>query len=79
MDAKKPDDWLDDEPNTIADPGLCFMLHARTYRITNPHIDASKPEEWDDEEDGDYIAPTIPNPKCDAVSGCGEWKRCVVN
>ena len=44
----------------------------------NAHIDASKPEEWDDEEDGDYIPPTIPNPKCDAVSGCGEWKRYVL-
>jgi len=57
MDATKPDDWLEDEPQTILDP------------------DASKPEEWDDEEDGDYIPPTIPNPKCEAVSGCGQWKR----
>ena len=39
--------------------------------------DAEKPEEWDDEEDGDWIAPTIRNPKCDDAPGCGEWKRYV--
>jgi len=41
--------------------------------ISDP--DAEKPEEWDDEEDGDWIAPTIPNPKCADAPGCGEWKR----
>lgn len=39
--------------------------------------DATKPEEWDDEEDGDWIAPTVPNPKCADAAGCGEWKRFV--
>jgi hypothetical protein len=29
----------------------------------------------DDEEDGDWLAPTIPNPKCADVSGCGTWTR----
>ena len=38
-------------------------------------LDAEKPEEWDDEEDGDWIAPTIRNPKCEEAPGCGEWKR----
>ena len=38
-------------------------------------VDAEKPEEWDDEEDGDWIAPTVRNPKCDEAPGCGEWKR----
>lgn len=37
--------------------------------------DAEKPEEWDDEEDGEWIAPTVRNPKCDEAPGCGEWKR----
>jgi hypothetical protein len=37
--------------------------------------DAEKPEEWDDEEDGDWIAPTVHNPKCEEAPGCGEWKR----
>lgn len=40
-------------------------------------LDAEKPEEWDDEEDGDWIAPTVHNPKCDEAPGCGEWKRYV--
>ena len=39
------------------------------------YVDATKPEEWDDEEDGDWIAPTISNPKCADAAGCGEWKR----
>lgn len=39
--------------------------------------DAEKPEEWDDEEDGDWIAPTVRNPKCEEAPGCGEWKRYV--
>ena len=33
----------------------------------------TKPEDWDDEEDGDWTAPSIPNPKCAEVSGCGKW------
>ena len=37
--------------------------------------DAKKPEDWDDEEDGDWEAPSIPNPKCKDAPGCGEWKR----
>lgn len=40
-----------------------------------PDPDAPKPEEWDDEEDGDWIAPTVTNPKCEEAPGCGEWKR----
>ena len=31
--------------------------------------------DWDDEEDGDWVAPTVPNPKCDDVSGCGKWEK----
>lgn len=42
-------------------------------------LDAEKPEEWDDEEDGDWIAPTVRNSKCDDAPGCGEWKRYVVS
>lgn len=40
--------------------------------------DATKPEEWDDEEDGDWVAPTVANPKCAEAPGCGEWKRYVI-
>jgi hypothetical protein len=39
--------------------------------------DATKPEEWDDQEDGEWIAPTVSNPKCADAPGCGEWKRFV--
>ena len=49
------------------------------YVASNSELfaDSEKPEEWDDEEDGDWIAPTIRNPKCDEAPGCGEWKRYV--
>ena len=40
-----------------------------------PDPEAEKPEDWDDEEDGDWIPPTVPNPKCEEVSGCGKWER----
>jgi hypothetical protein len=36
---------------------------------TIPDPEASKPEDWDDEDDGEWEAPTIPNPKYK-----GEWK-----
>lgn len=38
-------------------------------------VDAEKPEEWDDEEDGEWIAPTVRNSKCEEAPGCGTWKR----
>ena len=38
-----------------------------------PDPEAEKPEEWDDEEDGDWIAPAVPNPKCEEAPGCGPW------
>lgn len=34
---------------------------------------ASKPVYWDDEEDGEWIAPDIPNPECVGLPGCGKW------
>ena len=40
-----------------------------------PDPEAEKPEDWDDEEDGDWIPPMVPNPKCEEVSGCGKWER----
>jgi calnexin len=46
---------------------------------TIPDPEAEKPEDWDDEEDGDWVAPTVPNPKCDEVSGCGKWEKPTVN
>lgn len=43
--------------------------------MTIPDPEAEKPEDWDDEEDGDWVAPTVPNPKCDDASGCGKWEK----
>ncbi|KAF8633545.1 hypothetical protein AX15_001348 [Amanita polypyramis BW_CC] len=75
-DAKKPDDWDEDAPYEILDTDAKKpddWLEDELKTIPDP--DATKPEEWDDEEDGEYIPPTISNPKCASVSGCGEWKR----
>jgi hypothetical protein len=44
--------------------------------ITVPE-DATKPEEWDDQEDGEWIAPTVANPKCIDAAGCGKWQKFV--
>lgn len=40
-----------------------------------PDPEAVKPEEWDDEEDGEWVAPLVPNPKCEEAPGCGPWTR----
>ena len=59
-------------------PTQVWLLHSfEQEQSLTPDKDAEKPEEWDDEEDGDWIAPTIRNPKCEEAPGCGEWKRCV--
>ncbi|KIY52661.1 calnexin [Fistulina hepatica ATCC 64428] len=75
-EATKPDDWDEDAPYEIVDEEVEMpedWLVDEPLDIPDP--DAQKPEEWDDDEDGDWIALTVPNPKCAAVSGCGEWKR----
>ncbi|XP_015690140.2 calreticulin-like [Oryza brachyantha] len=67
-EAKKPEDW--DDKEYIPDPE-----HKKPEgyddipnEITDP--DATKPEDWDDEEDGEWTAPTIPNPEYK-----GPWKQ----
>ncbi|KAH8110606.1 Calreticulin family-domain-containing protein [Phellopilus nigrolimitatus] len=75
-EAKKPADWDEDAPYEIEDTEAekpKGWLEDEPESIPDP--DAEKPEEWDDEEDGDWIAPTIRNPKCDEAPGCGVWKR----
>ena len=42
--------------------------------LTIPDPEAEKPEDWDEEEDGDWIPPQVPNPKCEEASGCGNWE-----
>ncbi|XP_042457520.1 calreticulin-like [Zingiber officinale] len=67
-DAKKPEDW--DDKQYIPDPedkkpeGYDDILK----EITDP--DAKKPEDWNEEEDGEWTAPTIPNPEYK-----GPWKQ----
>lgn len=73
-EATKPDDWDEDAPLMIVDTEAVKpedWLDNEPLEIADP--DAEKPEEWDDEEDGDWIAATVPNPKCQEASGCGEW------
>ena len=66
-EAKKPEDWEDKEyipdPEDTKPEGYDDI----PKEITDP--DAKKPEDWDDEEDGEWTAPTIPNPEYK-----GEWK-----
>ncbi|KAM1038648.1 hypothetical protein ACFX13_034039 [Malus domestica] len=66
-EAKKPEDWEDKEyipdPEDVKPEGYDDI----PKEITDP--DAKKPEDWDDEEDGEWTAPTIPNPEYK-----GEWK-----
>jgi hypothetical protein len=79
-EATKPEGWLDDEPLTIPDPGQFLRVFFRKICLTLLFFlsDAEKPEEWDDEEDGDWVAPTVSNPKCVDAPGCGEWKPYVL-
>lgn len=75
-DATKPDDWDEDAPYQIPDETATQpddWLSDEPEMIPDP--ESTKPEEWDDEEDGDWIAPSIKNPKCEQASGCGPWKR----
>jgi calreticulin len=59
-DQSKPDDWVDeamiDDPEDVKPEGYDDILPT----IVDP--DATKPEDWDDEDDGEWEAPTIPNP-----------------
>lgn len=65
--AKKPEDWDDkefiDDPEDKKPEGYDDIPE----EITDP--EAKKPEDWDDEEDGEWTAPTIPNPEYK-----GPWK-----
>jgi len=75
-DAKKPDDWDEDAPFEISDEEATKpsdWLDDEPDMIPDP--DSEKPDDWDEEEDGEWVPPTVPNPKCEAASGCGEWQR----
>ncbi|KAH0903424.1 hypothetical protein HID58_042927 [Brassica napus] len=65
--AKKPEDW--DDKEYIPDPVDTKPAGYDDIPKEIPDTDAKKPEDWDDEEDGEWTAPTIPNPEYN-----GEWK-----
>eukprot|EP01033_Poteriospumella_lacustris_P008589 gene8589-6182_t len=71
--ATKPDDWDEAAPRKIPDPSAvkpAGWQDDAPLQIPNPEV--SKPEDWDDEEDGEWEAPLVPNPVCEAA-GCGPW------
>ncbi|CAH0049636.1 unnamed protein product [Clonostachys solani] len=75
-EAVKPEDWDEDAPFEIVDEAATIpedWLVDEAKIVPDP--EAEKPEDWDDEEDGDWVAPTVPNPKCGEVSGCGPWSK----
>lgn len=65
--AKKPEDW--DEREKIPDPEDKKPAGWDDIPATIVDPDAKKPEDWNDEDDGEWKAPTIPNPEYK-----GEWK-----
>ena len=74
--AVKPADWDEDAPFEIEDLDAvkpAGWLEDEPATIPDP--DAEKPEEWSDEDDGDWIPPSVPNPKCQdpSVPGCGPY------
>ncbi|KAF9437775.1 hypothetical protein BGZ76_011161 [Entomortierella beljakovae] len=77
--ATKPEDWDEDAPARILDQSAVKpedWLEDAEAEIPDP--DSTKPEDWDDEEDGDWVPPSVPNPKCQA-SGCGKWERPLIS
>lgn len=73
-EAEKPADWDEEAPRKIPDPEATkpddWDEDTPEY-IPDP--EASKPGDWDDEEDGEWIAPEVPNPECQD-HGCGKWE-----
>jgi len=65
--ASKPADWVDEreipDPTDVKPAGWDDI----PKEIVDP--EAKKPEDWDDELDGEWEAPTIPNPEYK-----GEWR-----
>jgi len=58
---KKPADWVDD--SQMDDPDDKKPGDWDDEPATTNDPDAKKPEDWDEGEDGEWEAPTIPNPK----------------
>ena len=52
----------------------CYSVCAHDEECAAP-AESTQPEDWDTEEDGEWEAPSIPNPKCKDAPGCGPWTR----
>jgi len=65
--VSKPKDWVDDAMMDDPEDVKPATWDDTPKEIPDP--DAQKPEDWDDEADGEWEAPTIPNPEYK-----GEWK-----
>ncbi|CDS11663.1 hypothetical protein LRAMOSA03926 [Lichtheimia ramosa] len=65
--AKKPEDWVDEAE--IDDPEDKKPEGYDDIPEFIPDPEATKPEDWDDDMDGDWEAPSIPNPDYQ-----GPWK-----
>jgi len=63
----KPADWVD--AKKIADPEDVKPADWDTQPAEIADPEASKPDDWEDDLDGDWVAPTIPNPEYK-----GEWR-----
>lgn len=64
---KKPADWVDEAEMDDPEDKKPADWDSIPETIADP--DATQPEDWDEEEDGQWEAPTIPNPKFK-----GAWK-----
>lgn len=72
-EASKPEDWDEDAPYKIDDPEAKkpeAWLDDAPHEVPDPN--AVAPSDWDEDEDGEWEAPIIDNPACEAA-GCGEW------
>lgn len=78
-ETSKPEDWDESAPRKIVDPNAVKpddWLDNEEEFIPDP--EAEIPEDWDEEEDGEWIAPEIPNPKC-VEHGCGPWEAPLID
>ncbi|WOL16433.1 calreticulin-like [Canna indica] len=60
-DAKKPEDW--DDKEYIPDPNDKKPEGYDDIPIEIPDPESQKPDDWDEQEDGEWTAPTMPNPE----------------
>jgi len=69
----KPADWDEDQPKLIKDEKAVKPDDwNEDAQLKIPDPEAKMPEDWDEEEDGEWKAPLIDNPECEA-HGCGPW------